>query len=188
MKNLRRSRIGMAWVAMAAAFLTAQYDNLIPNANFEGPVPDANGTWPKPWHTYEWYPMFFTVLSTNARTGAQAMKLQWHGGRCTTAGGQSWHGGNAGIGLRCGGSVRDGNPGNCQPDDTTDNTYNVITLTRGTTYELSAWIRFNQYAELTTTAPDGDSSNWGGMRLNMQNNGGGDHGKSSTIWISSRRR
>ena len=176
MKNLRRSFIGVIWVAMAAAVLTSQSNNMIPNANFEGPVPDANGTWPKPWHTYEWYPMFFTVLSTNARTGTQAMKLQWHGGRCTSAGGQSWHGGNSGIGLRCGGSVRDGNPGNCQPDDTTDNTYNVITLTRGTTYELSAWIRFNQYAALTTTAPDGDSSNWGGMRLNMQNNGGGDHG------------
>ena len=104
------------------------------------------------------------------------MKLQWHGGRCTSAGGQSWHGGNSGIGLRCGGSVRDSNPGNCQPDDTTDNTYNVITLARGTTYELSAWIRFNQYAALTTTAPGGDNSNWSGMRLNMQNNGGGDHG------------
>ena len=174
MKNLRRSIGGMVWVIVAAVFLTAQ--NMIPNANFEGPVPDANGTWPKPWHTYEWYPMFFTVLSTNARTGTQAMKLQWHGGRCTSAGGQSWHGGNSGIGLRCGGSVRDSNPGNCQPDDTTDNTYNVITLARGTTYELSAWIRFNQYAALTTTAPDGDNSNWGGMRLNMQNNGGGDHG------------
>jgi len=56
MKNLRRSIGGMVWVIVAAVFLTAQ--NMIPNANFEGPVPDANGTWPKPWHTYEWYPMF----------------------------------------------------------------------------------------------------------------------------------
>jgi len=178
MKNVNKKEEKRVKIVFLGLIVTMIYincslaQNIVVDGDFESGVPDSSGTWVVPWKTYGWYPMLFTVSTASARSGSYGAHINWSAGRCGQPDGQTYHGGNSGTYLTQGDDSRDSNPANCQPDDVSDQSMNVLHLTNGVTYELSAWLRINRQDNLTTVAPDGSSDLWGGLRLEIGHKSG----------------